>query len=300
MKTLGQKENFLGLGPQDSDFKESGVVILPVPFERTSSYVMGCFRGPASILEASPQLEYYDEELSCEIYRLCKGIATLEPMHFVVEEGSEASERIREAVASLLREGKFVVSLGGEHTCSVGAVRAFWDRYSDELSVLQLDAHSDLRESYLENPYSHASVMARILEFLPRLVQVGIRSLDAQELEHPARDRVRTFYAHAIKTGRIPDWQERVIEALTEKVYITIDADFFDPSVIPSVSTPEPGGFLWYETLQFLRKVAEAKTVVGFDVCEFSPIEGLHHPNFTMARLVYKLIGYVWLSRGGA
>jgi agmatinase len=182
----------------------------------------------------------------------------------------------------------------------VGAVRAFWDRDSDELSVLQLDAHSDLRESYLENPYSHASVMARILEFLPRLVQVGIRSLDAQELEHPARDRVHTFYAHAIKTGRIPDWQERVIEALTEKVYITIDADFFDPSVIPSVSTPEPGGFLWYETLQFLRKVAEAKTVVGFDVCEFSPIEGLHHPNFTMARLVYKLIGYVWLSRGGA
>ncbi len=295
METLGQNENFLGLPAEDSDIRRAEVAILPVPFERTSSYVMGCFRGPRAILQASPQLEFYDEELRCEIYRLCRGIATLKPLQFVSEAGPEAVERIRRAVAELLELDKFVVCLGGEHTSCLGALRAYHDRLGDRLSVLQLDAHSDLRDSYLDNPYSHASVMARALEFVPRVVQVGIRSQDARELEHPARERVKTFYAFEIKTGRSPGWRQRVLESLTENVYVTIDADFFDPSVVPAVSTPEPGGFLWYEAMEFLREVAEARKIVGFDVCEFSPIDGLHYPDFALARLVYKLIGYAWL-----
>ncbi|MEW6442877.1 MAG: agmatinase [bacterium] len=298
LKGLDRKSNFLGLGPEDAEPERAGVVILPVPYERTSSYVMGCFRGPQAILEASPQLEYYDEELDCEIYRLCGGIATLEPLDLFAETtGPAVVEKVRQTVASLLEKGKFVVCLGGEHTSSLGAIRACRDRGDGKLSLLQLDAHSDLRDSYLGDPYSHASVMARALEFVPRLVQVGIRSQDAQELAHPARDRVQTFYAHAIKTGKMPDWQERVLDALSDRVYITIDADFFDPSVVPAVSTPEPGGFLWYETLELLRKVTAAKDVVGFDICEFCPVDGLHYPDFTLARLLYKLIGYVWLKR---
>jgi len=295
METLGQNENFLGLPAEDSDIRRAQVVILPVPYERTSSYVMGCFRGPKAILQASPQLEFYDEELQCEIYRLCGGIATAKPLQFVSEAGPEATERIRRAVAELLDLDKFVVCLGGEHTSCLGALKAYHDRLGDRLSVLQLDAHSDLRESYLGNPYSHASVMARALEFVPAVVQVGIRSQDARELEHPARDRVKTFYAFEIKTGRVPDWRRQVVESLAENVYVTIDADFFDPSVVPTVSTPEPGGFSWYEAMEFLREVAAARKIVGFDVCEFSPIDGLHYPDFALARLVYKLIGYAWL-----
>lgn len=295
METLGQSENFLGLPGEDSDLGRAQVVILPVPYERTSSYVMGCFRGPKAILQASPQLEFYDEELQCEIYRLCGGIATLKPLQFVSEAGPDAMARIRQAVAELLQLEKFVVCLGGEHTSCLGALKAYHDWLGDRLSVLHLDAHSDLRESYLGNLYSHASVMARALAFVPRIVQVGVRSQDASELDHPARERVKTFYAFEIKTGRLPDWRQHVLDSLTENVYVTIDADVFDPSVVPAVSTPEPGGFLWYEATEFLREVAASKKIVGFDVCEFSPIDGLPYPDFTLARLVYKLIGYSWL-----
>jgi agmatinase len=297
MKTLKTGTTFLDLRGDEGDLEKAGVVILPLPYERTSSYVRGSFRGPRAVLEASSELEEYDEELGVEIYRSCQGIATLEPMQFLTETPEEAVERIRRAVWEMLDRGKFVVCLGGEHTSSLGPLRAFHDRYGDALSVLQLDAHRDLRDSYLGDPYSHASVMARALEFIPSLVQVGIRSHSQEEVRFDEGENVETFYAHLIKTGKMPDWEDRVLEGLNERVYITIDCDFFDPSLIPSVGTPEPGGFLWYDTIGFLRRLCEERTVVGFDLCEFTPIEGMHHPDFTLARLIYKLIGYVSANR---
>ena len=297
MKALETGTTFLELRGDEGDPEKAGVVILPLPYERTSSYVRGSFRGPRAVLEASAQLEEYDEELAVEIYRLWGGIVPLEPMQFLTETPQEAIHRIREAVHSMLDRGKFVVCLGGEHTTCLGPLRAFHDRYGDTLSVLQLDAHRDLRDSYLGDPYSHASVMARALDFIPSLVQLGIRSHSQEETRFDEAENVETYYAHLIKTGRIPDWEERVLGALSEKVYVTIDSDFFDPSVIPSVGTPEPGGFLWYETIGFLRRLCAEKTVVGFDLSEFAPIEGMNHPDFTLARLIYKLIGYVWMKR---
>ena len=297
MKALESGTPFLDLRGDEGDLQKAGVVMLPLPYERTSSYVRGSFRGPRAVLEASCQLEEYDEELAVEIYRLCHGIATLGPMQFLTETPQDAINRIRQAVHSLLASDKFVVCLGGEHTTSLGPLHAFHERYGDELSVLQLDAHRDLRDSYLGDPYSHASVMARALEFIPCLVQLGIRSHSQEETRFDGAENVETYYAHLIKTGKMPDWEERVLGALSEKVYVTIDCDFFDPSLIPSVGTPEPGGFLWYETIGFLRRLCEEKTVLGFDLCEFTPIEGVHHPDFTLARLIYKLIGYVWKER---
>ena len=298
MKVLDGKHSFLGLHGDARALEQAGVAILPAPYERTSSYVHGSFLGPGALLEASSQLEEYDEELEAEIYQLCGGIVTLEPMLFITESGPEAVGKISRAVQELTDTGKFVVCLGGEHTCSLGPMQAFSERYGDELSVLQLDAHGDLRDSYLGNPYSHASVMARALEFIPLLVQLGIRAHSQEELSLMKSAKVSTYYAHIIKKGEMLDWQDRVLASLSDKVYLTIDCDFFDPSLIPSVGTPEPGGFLWYETLGFLRRLCQEKTVVGFDLCEFSPRCGVHHPDFTLARLVYKLIGYVWRGRG--
>lgn len=298
MKVLDHNGNFLGLSDAFSRPNLAGVVIVPAPYERSSSYVKGSFRGPQAILEASSQLEEFDEELCEEIYRVCNGIATLEPMLFIDEDGPEAVDRIAQTVRELVNRDKFVICLGSEHTCALGPLRVFTEKYGKELSVLQLDAHSDLRESYLGDPYSHASVMARALEFIPSLVQLGIRARSKEDVASEKGRKVQTFYAHPIKSGRMEGWQDRVLGSLSDTVYLTLDCDFFDPSVIPATGTPEPGGFLWYETLEFLRRLCSEKNVVGFDLCEFSPIEGLHHPDFTLARLIYKLIGYVWQGRG--
>ncbi len=294
MNAADRNATFLSLEGKHGDPETAGVVVLPVPFERSSSYGWGSFRGPRAILEASRELEEYDEELGEEIFRMCGGIATLEPLLFVCESTEEALAGIRRRVTDLLDAGKFVVCLGGEHTCSLGPIRAVAARYGKDLSVLQLDAHGDLRNTYLGNPYSHACVMARALEAVSSVVQVGIRAQSLEEVSHDWKGRVRTFPAHEIRTGGMPDWQDRVLESLGDVVYLTVDADFFDPSVIPSVGTPEPGGFLWYETLAFLRRLCSEKTVVGFDLCEFAPVDGLHHPDFALARLVYKLIGYIF------
>jgi agmatinase len=294
MKATAREMCFLGLDGEFGDPETAGVVVLPAPYERSSSYGWGSFRGPRAILEASVELEEYDEELGVEIYRACGGIATLEPMLFVTDSAEEAVNRICEEVTGLREMGKFVVSLGGEHTSSLGPIRSFAERYGSGLSVLQLDAHGDLRPAYLGDPYSHACTMARALECVSSVVQLGVRAQSREEAERDWQGRVRTFLAHRIKTGEMPDWQDQVLESLSDTVYLTVDADFFDPSVIPSVGTPEPGGFLWYETLAFLRRLCTEKTVVGFDLCEFAPVDGVHHPDFTLARLVYKLIGYIW------
>jgi agmatinase len=290
--------NFLALPEQWSGLERSRVVVLPVSYEHTTSFGKGTASGPGAILEASGQVELYDEESDEEIYTLTDGIATLEPLD---PGGNDAVavESIQERVRGLIGKDRTVVCIGGEHTITIGAARAHAGQYPD-LSVLQLDAHSDLREEYEGNRYSHACVMARVYEFNKNIVQVGIRSQCREEADFIRQKKINTFYAFDLRGGRYGSdqhaWHDAVIGSLREKVYLTIDCDFFDPGLMPAVGTPEPGGFGWHETVSFLRSLAEKRSIVGFDITELSPIPGLIHPQFVMAKLIYKLIGYIFSS----
>lgn len=289
-----QAIEFLGIEEEHyKSYEHSRVVIQSVPYEHTSSYVEGSDRGPEEILKASHFVEYYDEELGIETYRTC-GINTLKPMSFDGKVDEEAINYIALNTAKHLDRGKFVVSLGAEHTVTYGFFKAFQARYQN-LSVLQIDAHSDLRESYLGNPYSHASVMARINESKPEICQVGIRALCKEEAELITQsDNIHTWFAHDIRKQN--EWQRSVLELLTDNVYVTIDADGFDPSVIPAVGTPEPNGLYWQETLDLLKEVFQRKNVVGFDIVECAPKEGEVQSQYNLAKLLYRLIGYRTLN----
>ncbi len=259
------------------------IVLVPVPFDGTSTWMKGADKGPQAMIEASPTLEFYDIETDSEVYR--QGIFTDVP----VDVGSSVDkmvDAVRRRVAGHLDHDAFVVTMGGEHSVSIGAVEAYAAKYP-HLSVLQLDAHSDLRDQYEGSRFNHACVMSRIKERCP-IVQVGIRSMDISEKS--AMDRERVFFAHEIH-GRY-DWIDRAVEKLTESVYITIDLDVFDPSIMPSTGTPEPGGLLWYEVLSLLRAVCQRRCVVGFDVVELCPIQNNWAPNFMVAKLIYKLLSY--------
>jgi agmatinase len=285
--------NFLALPKEWSDPDRSKVVILPIPYEHTTSYGKGTASGPEAILEASGSVELYDEELDSEIFRLTGGIATLEPMKFTLVDEA-AVDAVKAQVGILVSRGKTVVSIGGEHTIAIGAARAYSEHVPD-LSVLQLDAHSDLRDKYEGNRYSHGSVMARIHEFNGNIVQLGIRSQCAEEAAFIREQQIETFFDFGIRQGKYGnEWQERVISSLKKNVYITIDCDFFDPGLMPAVGTPEPGGFGWHETISFLSLLSGKRKIVGFDVNELSPVPGLTHPQFMAARLIYKLIGYIF------
>jgi len=293
-------KNFLSLPEEWSELEQSRVVVLPVPYEQTTSFGKGTASGPDSILEASGQVELYDEELDAEIYTLTGGIATLKPLLEPTNPGgndADAVEAVRTRVHDLIGRGKTVVCLGGEHTISIGAAHACSGKHPN-LSILQLDAHSDLREEYGGNRYSHACVMARIYEFNKNIVQVGIRSQCREEADFIRQKKIHTFYAFDIRGGRYGadrrTWHDAVIRSLNENVYLTIDCDFFDPGIMPAVGTPEPGGFGWDETVSFLRSLSEQRRIVGFDVNELSPIPGLIYPQFTIAKLIYKLVGYIF------
>ncbi|MFA5353194.1 MAG: agmatinase [Thermodesulfovibrionales bacterium] len=294
--------NFLSLPEEWSGLEQSRVVVLPVSYEHTTSFGKGTASGPEAILEASGQVELYDEELDAEIYTLTGGIATLTPLN---PGGNDAVavESIGECVHGLIEKDKTVICIGGEHTISIGAARAYSERYPD-LSILQLDAHSDLRKEYEGNRYSHACVMARVYEFNKNIVQVGIRSQCREEAGFIRQKKINTFYACDLKGRRYGSdpyaWHDAVIGSLREKVCLTIDCDFFDPGLIPAVGTPEPGGFGWHETISFLRNLAERRRIVGFDITELSPIPGLIHPQFVMAKLIYKLIGYIFFRSHSA
>jgi agmatinase len=293
---LPPPHNFLALPEQWSGLERSRVVVLPVCYEHTTSFGKGTASGPGSVLEASGQVELYDEELGIEIYTVTGGFATVKPMD-IGGNDAVAVESIRKLVHGLIVKDKTVVCIGGEHTISIGSARAHSERYPD-LSILQLDAHSDLREEYEGNRYSHACVMARIYEFNKDIVQVGIRSQCREEADFIRQKKINTFYAYDLKNRRYGAdqhaWQDAVIGSLRENVYLTIDCDFFDPGLMPAVGTPEPGGFGWHETVSFLRRLAERRRVVGFDITELSPIPGLIHPQFVIAKLIYKLIGYIF------
>jgi len=294
---LGTRDNFLGLDRKSSSFETSKIIVVPAPYERTVSYGTGTKRGPAAILHASHFVEFYDEELARE---LCFeiGIATLAPLNFRKKGYAQALKLLYNAVHALLDQGKFIVTLGGEHTISQGPIAAYKEKYRD-ISVLQIDAHSDLRQSYQGTKFSHASVMARVCEFLDptRIVQVGIRAQCLEEAQYIQANGISTFYAHNIKDGKPTEcWDDDVLSKLTDHVYITFDVDGLDPSIMPSTGTPEPNGLQWAETTQLLRKVGEQKTIVGFDVVEFAPLRGIFYPDLTAAKLAYKLMNYAFIK----
>ncbi|MHC4362583.1 MAG: agmatinase [Planctomycetota bacterium] len=263
--------------------KNAGIVVVPVPYDGTSTWVKGAHKGPSAIIEASANMELYDIETDSEVYR--KGIFTDTP----VETGS-SPERIIEAVAQRAQthicDKKFVVVIGGEHSVSIGSVKAHLEEGAD-ITVLQLDAHADLRDEYNGSKYNHACVMARIREMCP-IVQVGIRSMDSSEKHLLDRDNV--FFAKDIHGDK--DWLERAVSKLSGNVYITIDLDVFDPSIMPSTGTPEPGGLLWYDVLALLKAVTQRNNIVGFDVVELCPDETNKAPDFLAAKLIYKLLSY--------
>ena len=292
--TLGIDSNFLGIGKEFSSFDRSRIVILPVPYEHTVSYGGGTQHGPEAILDASHYVEFYDEETGREVHREL-GIATLKPLNVSKKQDEAALKLIRDATKSLLDEKKFVITLGGEHTIAQATLAAFVQKYTN-VSVVQIDAHSDLRMEYLGNKYSHASVMARVCEFLDprRLVQIGIRAQCIEEAAFIKAKGISTLYAHEIRGGKFArkSWDDFAIENLTDDVYVTFDVDGLDPSIMPSTGTPEPNGLFWAETMQFLRKLGKRKNVVGCDIVELAPMRDLHHPNLTAAKLASKMINY--------
>ncbi|MEO8794712.1 MAG: agmatinase [Daejeonella sp.] len=292
MKSLGTDKNFLGIEDEALyNYETSKVVIQSAPYEYTSSYLMGSAKGPQAIIQASQFVEFYDEELDSEtIFKT--GIATLPPIDFTAKFDAEAVNLIEQETEKLLNDDKFVVSIGAEHTVTFGFVKAFAKKF-DNLTVLQIDAHSDLRYSYHDNIYSHASVMARVHEMGINICQAGIRAQCVEEADLIKRsDNIHTAYAHIIRTN--PNWIAELVAKMTDNVYITIDADGFDPSVVPAVGTAEPNGLFWNETLDLLRTVCKEKNVVGFDVVECAPMEGTILSEYTLAKLIYRLIGYVF------
>ncbi len=282
-------KTFLGIEKPFTDLADAPVVILPIPYEATTSYGNGTRNGPEAIIDASEFVELYDEEMDAEVYR--QGIHTAETLSFGPDV-IKNFDKISKTAGTFLDMKKFVISIGGEHSITFPLVKAWQARYPD-LTVLQLDAHSDLRESYEGSIYSHASVMARVRELTTQIVQVGIRSQCVEEARLIKEQNIHTNYAHTI---RDKGW-DACLAGLSKNVYLTLDVDFFDPAVVPATGTPEPGGFFWYETLTFLKKVFKDYNVVGLDIVEFSPIKGLAYPEFTIAKLIYKLIGFKLLNR---
>ena len=284
MESIKPPYNFAEIPESYSSYKNSKVAVLPFPYEKTTCYIKGTEKGPAAIIKASTQMELYDEELG-NIFEI--GLCTLEPLK--VDDKPEVMVNIvHETVRKLLEDNKFVVTLGGEHSITSGIVKAFKEKHSN-LSVLQIDAHADLREDFDDTKYSHACAMRRTVEICP-IVQVGIRSLSFEEAEFIKKDKLKIFWAKDIV--RNDDWFDDAISRLSKDVYITIDLDGFDPSIMPSVGTPEPGGLGYYQVLRFLKRVCEERNVVGFDVVELCPNERDVSSDFTAARLIYNLIGY--------
>lgn len=285
--TIGQghgvEGSYAGLPEEFSNFETSKIVLLPVPFDKTTTYGKGTDKGPEGLIEASRNLELYDIETDSEVYK--KGIHTAEAI--VADTSEKMLQETYEATKKLLAKGKFVGVLGGEHSISSAPIRAFAEHYPG-LTVLQFDAHADLQPAYEGNPLSHASVMARVKEMknVKKIVSVGIRSMSSEEL--PLVDKDNTFYAHAL-TG---NWMDQVIARLDGPIYITFDIDAFDSSLMPSTGTPEPGGLFWNETLQLLKKVIKEKNVVGFDVVELAPNSNNAAPDYLAAKLVNKILSY--------
>jgi agmatinase len=280
--------NFLGLPDEETRYEDARGVVVPVPWEATVSYGGGTARGPAAILEASRYVELYDEVLREEPYRT-GGVHTAAAIDCSHDDPVAFLAELESVAAQLFSDGKFPVFLGGEHSLTTGPVRAAHATFED-LSILQFDAHADLRESYEGTPWSHACVMRRVHELGVPAVPVGIRAVSIEEARFIQEEDLPVFWSHRIAQGE--EWMDTVLNALSDTVYVTFDVDFLDPSLVPATGTPEPGGGFWHETMRFLGYVFQEKTVVGMDVVELAPIEGLHAPDFVVARLVHRCLGY--------
>ncbi len=280
--------NFGGISRDKCRWDDCRVAFLSVPYDLTCSYGSGTRRGPLAILEASTHMELFDEELRTEPSRL--GFHTLDPLEALASGPEEMVRHIRDYVRPVIEADKFPVLLGGEHTVTLGIAGSLKEKYPG-LSFLQLDAHADLREEFEGTRFSHACVGRRLAEIAP-LAQVGIRSLSPEEYAFWKNSKIHTLFWHELVD--IPDWPENRIPNLTDEVYITIDLDVLDPGIMPSVGTPEPGGLQWRELTRFLRRVSRRHKIVGFVVVELSPIPGLVGPDFLAAKLVYRLLGYIF------
>jgi len=281
---------FLGLDEDAASFEAASAVILPVPYEATTSWGSGTRTGPRAILEASRYVELWDQETSRDPSRI--GIHTLPAWELTREGPGPAMAELEASYGKFLTRlgDRFPVMLGGEHSISGPAIKAVAAHHDTRVSVLQMDAHADLRETFEGTAYSHASAMYRVLE-VADVVGIGIRGISQEEVEVAEENQgVTLVYADEMWEG--DEWMDRGLEALGDPVYLTFDVDYFDPSLLPSTGTPEPGGGDWYRTLKFLRRVFQERTVLAMDVVELAPIPGIPAPDFLVAKLIYKLLGY--------
>ncbi|MCE5335817.1 MAG: agmatinase [Desulfobacteraceae bacterium] len=291
--SLGPHCSFLGLQTEEADFDDAGAVIIPVPYDGTTTFRSGTREGPRAILNASRELELFDEETCTEVYR--EGLFTMPELPVNILSPRAMVQDVRDACEFVIGSGKFPVLLGGEHLLSLGMVEALAAKYPD-LTILHLDAHSDLREEYQGSPYSNACIMRRAFDHA-RLVQVGIRSLTREEFDFIRERRIPCFFAYELH--RKPALWESVPDAVGRgNVYISIDLDGFDPSIMPAVGTPEPGGLGWYETLAMLRTVIGQANIVGLDIMELLPVPPDTASEFFAARLLYKLLSYIFVDKG--
>ncbi len=279
------RANFADPPAENCRLENSQIVVIPAPYDGTSTWLKGADKGPKAIIDASTHMELYDIETDSKVF--LRGIYTDKPVDgFDCPE--EMSAAVEKAVSAWIEKGKFPVVVGGEHSVSIGSIRAHTEHYQD-LTVLQLDAHTDLRDEYEGSNFNHACVMAHARRQCP-IVQVGIRSMDAAERSTIEPDSI--FFARDIYDNHT--WIDRAVAALSEKVYITIDLDVFDPAIMPSTGTPEPGGLGWYEVCALLKAVAGQRKVVGFDVVELCPNDQNKAPDFLAAKLIYKLLSCVF------
>ena len=297
------QHNFLGLEEPWCHPDHAGVYVLPAPYEHTSSYIQGSDEGPSAIIEASHQVEFYDEMLRCEPFREWGGIATVTPLDLTGKVDRQAVDAIEGFVRPHVDSGRFIVTLTGEHTGALGAIRAHAKRHPN-LTVVQIDAHGDLRHAYQNNPFSHASVMARVVDDGLPLVQVGIRSICPEEIERiKSTDRISTFFAaHLLDPsgayeGKAARWVPDVVNSCRGPVYVTFDCDGLDASLVPALGTPEPGGLGWYDTLNLMTALANGPGILGMDISEIAPIEGFAAPQFCIARLIYRILGRIRAGR---
>jgi agmatinase len=279
---------FLALDEELARWEKARVAVLPVPYDATTSYQPGSRFGPRALIDASRYLEEFDPELGVEPCSV--GIYTCPEVEPVVGDPKAMLDRVESLVSYLVQDGKFVALVGGEHTLTLAAVRAHSSAYGS-LSVLQLDAHLDLRDTYQDSAFSHACAMRRVWE-VARVVPVGVRSCSEGELTWLREQKIRCFWARELKDK--VEWMDEVCDSLGDRVYITVDLDVFDPAVMPSVGTPEPGGLDWDTVTELLRKVARRTHVVGFDLVELAPIPGNRAPDVLAAKLLYKMVGYIF------
>jgi agmatinase len=278
--------NFGGIYPECS-LRDAKFIVIPVPYDLTSTYQPGSRRGPAAIIEASTNMELYDEELKKETYMA--GIHTTLPVSIDARGPKNMVKIVRKKISRIVALNKIPVILGGEHSITLGAVQAMIEKHP-KLTVLQFDAHADLRDTYQESPYSHACVARRISEICP-LVQVGIRSMSKEEGEFLPQSKVKSYSADFVLEKK--NWAETVCKDLRGDVFITIDLDVFDPSIMLATGTPEPGGLYWKDILHLLKLVSASCNIRGFDVVELVPLPGVVAPDFMAAKMIYRLMGYI-------